>query len=142
MKASYFSNSIFSYPCCHHLKCPWTTNLHYRAESFVVSAKRGSDGRKNIVDENMIVLRMRIREVEMEEIGDLPQTSQNWMGWEKRYYEQYNEDICEAMKVLQMCLMNTRPSLVLGVLILLMLSVTLSSGVVIYTFVSLVKWFL
>ncbi|KAI3768161.1 hypothetical protein L2E82_18614 [Cichorium intybus] len=139
MKAISFPNPIFSGPRCHHL-CFKTTALHYQTKSFVVGAGRGTDGKRSIVDENMIVLRMRIHEVEMGEMEGLPpEMSRNWMEWEKNYYEHYNRDVCEAMKVIQMCLMNTRPSLALGALTLLMLSVPLSTGVVIYNFISMVK---
>lgn len=81
------------------------------------------------MDENMIVLRMRIKV----ETGGLPPTrSENWMEWEKKYYEHYIEDVCEIMRMLQMCLMNNRPSLVLGTLALLMLTCVLLASIGIY----------
>nr|KAJ0210389.1 hypothetical protein LSAT_V11C400217250 [Lactuca sativa] len=142
MKAISISKPVFFGSSCHH-HCPHTNNLHHRAVSFVVNAGKGTNGRRNLVDENMIVLRMRIKEVEMEETGGLlPEKSRCWMVWEKKYYEHYNQDVCEAMRVLQMCLMNTRPCFALGTLALLMLSVILSTGVVIDSFISFVKWFL
>ncbi|CAH1421357.1 unnamed protein product [Lactuca virosa] len=142
MKAISFSNLVFIGSCCHH-HCPHTNNLRHRAESFVVGVGKGTNGRRNLVDENMIVLRMRIREVEMEETSGLsPEKFRNWMVWEKKYYEHYNQHVCEAMMVLQMCLMNTRPCFALGALALLMLSVILSTGVVINNFFSFVRWFM
>ncbi|KAJ9562156.1 hypothetical protein OSB04_007316 [Centaurea solstitialis] len=95
--------------------------------------------RRNVVDENMIVLRMRIKELEIEEMGGLPlAVPKNWMEWEK-HYERYNEDVCEAIGMLQLWLMNTRPSLALGTLTLLMFSVSLSTSVSICHFIRLVK---
>ncbi|KAK1422108.1 hypothetical protein QVD17_24994 [Tagetes erecta] len=112
-------------------------------KSYVVSARRGSNDRGNIVDENMIVLRMRIKDVEMEEMGGLlPAVSENWMEWEKMYYADYIRDVCEAMMGLQMCLMNARPSFALGTLILLMLSVPISTSVLIYNIIRLYNLFL
>ncbi|KAI3669672.1 hypothetical protein L6452_41002 [Arctium lappa] len=139
MKAISFSNPIFSGSGRHHHRCSRATVLRHRTESFIASAKRGKHDKGNVVDENMIVLRMRIKDLEMEEMGGLPlAVPENWMEWEKRYVR-YNEDVCEAMGMLQMLLMNTRPSLVLGTLALLMLSVPLSTGVVVYHFIRLVK---
>ncbi|KAJ0733133.1 hypothetical protein HanPI659440_Chr11g0405001 [Helianthus annuus] len=86
----------------------------------------------------MIVLRMRIKELEIEERGGLGPQADKWMEWEKKCYGSYIRDVCEATMMLQMCLMNTRPSLALGTLTLLMLSVPLSTSVVIYNFIS---WF-
>ncbi|KAI3785224.1 hypothetical protein L1987_44339 [Smallanthus sonchifolius] len=128
MKAIPFSNPVFSGCRRRH---------HSQTKSFVVNARRGANDRRNIVDENMIVLRMRIKEVEMD--GLPPARSENWMEWEKKYYEHYIGDVCEVMRMVQMCLMNNRPSLVLGTLALLMLIMTLSVSDVIYDFISLVK---
>ncbi|KVH92396.1 hypothetical protein Ccrd_005589 [Cynara cardunculus var. scolymus] len=136
MKAISFSNPIFSGCRRHHHRCSRATVFRHGTESFIVNARRRNNDKKNVVDENMIVLRMRIKEVEIEEMGGLPLAApENWMKWEKQY-ERYNEDVCEAIGKLQTWLMNTRPSLVLGVLILLMMSVFLSTGVVVYHFIS------
>ncbi|MCD7467459.1 hypothetical protein HAX54_004907 [Datura stramonium] len=81
---------------------------------------------KNIVDENMIVLRMRIKEMKLLEAGELGPPS-NWMGWEKKYFAHYNEDVCEAVGLLQIYLMETRPALALGMLALICLSVPFST---------------
>ncbi|KAL6324776.1 hypothetical protein AAG906_018303 [Vitis piasezkii] len=86
----------------------------------VVAASNGTSGRDyggKLVDENMIVLRMRIREMKMLR--------------RKRYYERYNGDVCEAVGLLQSYLMNIRPSLALGFLALITLSVPISTAVVI-----------
>nr|GEX02970.1 reverse transcriptase domain-containing protein [Tanacetum cinerariifolium] len=44
---------------------------HVRAKALVVNAGRGANDKGKLVDENMIVLRMRIKELEMEEMGDV-----------------------------------------------------------------------
>ncbi|KAL5728593.1 hypothetical protein ACHQM5_001662 [Ranunculus cassubicifolius] len=79
----------------------------------------------NKVDEDLIVLRMRIHDIQIEE--ERKETSANWMEWEKRYYPYYDSDIMQAVGWLQTQLLNTRPSLVLGMAILLAFSVTTST---------------
>jgi hypothetical protein len=141
METISFSNSIFFGRRLHHHHnhCAQNAIFSRRTKLFVVNAERGANDKGKLVDENMIVLRMRIKEVEMEEMDGLPPTiSENWMEWEKKYYPEYNKDICEAMGMLQMYLMNTRPSLALGTLALLMLSVSLSASIVIYNFIKFV----
>ncbi|KAI9161106.1 hypothetical protein LWI28_014426 [Acer negundo] len=94
------------------------------------SRNYGGDYKGRIVDENMIVLRMRIRENKMMETRN--DTPSNWMEWEKKYYANngYNEDVCEALGFLQNYLMNMRPALALGLITLVTLSLVLSTGVV------------
>ncbi|XP_021296779.1 uncharacterized protein LOC110426020 [Herrania umbratica] len=71
-----------------------------------------------LVDESMIQLRMRIKEMKvLEKSDELPS---NWMEWEKQYFLHYNEDICKAIGLLQNYLLNVRPSLALGMIALLM----------------------
>lgn len=82
------------------------------------------------VDENMIVLRKRIRDMKMIERNYEP--PDEWMDWEKSFYENYNSSICEAMGLLQHLLMNTRPSLALGMVALVILSVPTSTIVVLF----------
>ncbi|KAK6922226.1 hypothetical protein RJ641_012733 [Dillenia turbinata] len=85
---------------------------------------REYDGQK--VDENMIVLRKRIHEMKIAE-NDYVAPS-HWMDWEKKYYYgNYDSDICEAVGMLQSKLMNTRPSLALGLVALVALSVPTST---------------
>ncbi|PWA99696.1 hypothetical protein CTI12_AA002240 [Artemisia annua] len=140
METISFPNTIFSGRRLHHHNhFPQNNISSRRAKLFVVNAERGANDKGKLVDENMIVLRMRIKDLEMEEMDGLPPTiSESWMEWEKKYYPDYNKDICEAMGMLQMYLMNTRPSLVLGTFALLMLSVSLSTSIVIYNFINLV----
>ncbi|KAK7272997.1 hypothetical protein RIF29_14043 [Crotalaria pallida] len=80
------------------------------------------------VDESMIVLRLRIKEMKMLEMNS-KEAPCDWMEWEKQYYAHYDEDVCEAMGLLQSYLMSLRPSVALGMLALVALSVMISSGV-------------
>ncbi|GKD41420.1 hypothetical protein Tco_1261627, partial [Tanacetum coccineum] len=71
-----------------------------------------------MVDENMIVLRERIRKVKEEieyDNGDngLPN---NWTKWEKTYVCSggYHSDVYEAVAFIQRFLMECRPSVALG----------------------------
>ena len=90
----------------------------------------GDDYQGKLVDESMIVLRMRIKEMKvLEKNDDLPS---NWMEWEKQYFLQYNDDIFTAIGLLQNCLMNIRPSLALGMMALLTFSVPISTVIVLF----------
>ncbi|KAI7997351.1 hypothetical protein LOK49_LG10G00852 [Camellia lanceoleosa] len=89
-----------------------------------------------IVDENLIVLRKRIHEMKMIERNYDPPA--NWMDGEKNCYAGYDEFICEAMAVLQSGLMNTRPSLALGMAVIVGLSVPASTGLVVFHLVEMV----
>ncbi|XP_021858347.1 uncharacterized protein [Spinacia oleracea] len=84
----------------------------------------GSQYEGRLVDENMIVLRKRIHEMKMVERNYEPPNE--WMGWEKQMYAQYDEYICKVLGVVQTQLMNARPSVALGALALLTLSVPTS----------------
>ncbi|XWS75533.1 hypothetical protein CRYUN_Cryun01aG0098100 [Craigia yunnanensis] len=83
------------------------------------------DHQGKLVDESMIVLRMRIKEMKVLEKND--ELPSNWMEWEKQYYLHYNEDIFSAIGLLQNYLMNIRPSLALGLMALLTFSVPIST---------------
>ncbi|KAL1553640.1 hypothetical protein AAHA92_14290 [Salvia divinorum] len=89
----------------------------------------GNDGKREkrrdskLVDENMIVLKMRIREMEMKEI-------EKHLEKEKDWYENYDSDVYELVGLLQILMMNNRPSLVLGVVALLVISSSTSIALV------------
>ncbi|KAI9075079.1 hypothetical protein K1719_042977 [Acacia pycnantha] len=88
-----------------------------RRKTIIVTAAWRSEGvdqnfGESTVGENMIVLRKRIHEMKM--IEKNYESSVDWMDWEKCYYTSYDSMICDALGVLQTQLMNTRPSLVLG----------------------------
>ncbi|KAI5677220.1 hypothetical protein M9H77_08170 [Catharanthus roseus] len=99
-----------------------------RASGAICAMRRSEAdyGSGRLVDENLIVLRMRIHEMKMIERNYEPPTE--WMDWEKSFYTSYDSMICEAMGVLQSQLMNTRPSLALGMIALVTLSVPISTG--------------
>ncbi|KAK7390928.1 hypothetical protein VNO78_19134 [Psophocarpus tetragonolobus] len=87
------------------------------------ASKREYDGK--LVDENMIVLRMRIREIEMLQMkGKAPS---HWSEWENKYFGNYDSDVCQALGFLQTILMNVRPSFALAMLALLILCVSFST---------------
>ncbi|KAI4346955.1 hypothetical protein L6164_007814 [Bauhinia variegata] len=89
------------------------------------------------VDESMIVLRLRIREMKMMEMNqELPS---DWMKWEKQYFAHYHEDVFEAVGLLQSYLMSVRPSVAFGMVALLALSVPMSSGMVLIQVLEMAK---
>ncbi|KAJ1443202.1 hypothetical protein SESBI_00488 [Sesbania bispinosa] len=85
-----------------------------------------------LVDENMIVLRLRIKEIETNQNqneggGGAPNS--DWMEWEKLYYaHHYYQDVYKAMGLLQSYFMSLRPTLAFGMLAFLAFSITISSG--------------
>ncbi|KAI6691503.1 hypothetical protein NL676_028331 [Syzygium grande] len=86
----------------------------------------GCSGR--LADEGMIILRKRIHEMKMVERNYEP--PKDWMEWEKRYYTCYDEYVCRFVGVLQSHLMSTRPSVALGMLAFVMVSIPVSSAVI------------
>jgi hypothetical protein len=106
----------------------------------IMASKKGSadpnfGGR--LVDENMIILRKRIHEMNMiEKNYEVPS---NWMDWEKSYYANYDSIICEAMGILQTQLMNTRPSVALGAMAFVAISVPTSSILIFLHLLELAK---
>lgn len=113
---------------------------HPKANIVHASNKRDAYGRDydgKVVDENMIILRMRIHEMKMEETPQEPPS--HWMEWEKQYFATYYSDVCEAMGFLQSQLMNARPSLALGVVALVMLSVPTSMVFIMFHLVEIAK---
>ncbi|KAL3336844.1 hypothetical protein AABB24_029494 [Solanum stoloniferum] len=90
-----------------------------------------------IVDENLIILRKRIHEMKMIERNYEPPS--DWMNWEKSIYANYDANICQALGLLQSQLMDTRPSLVLGMAALIGLSVPTSTIVILFHLIELTK---
>ncbi|KAL6573809.1 hypothetical protein OROHE_002268 [Orobanche hederae] len=89
------------------------------------------------VDESMIVLRMRIHEMKMGENNYEP--PREWMDWERRIYTNYDSMICDGMGHLQSYMMETRPSLALGMIALIALSVPISTAVVMSNLLELIR---
>lgn len=94
-----------------------------------MASKRDNNFGGKLVDESMIILRKRIYEMNM--IEKNYEAPSNWMEWEKScYYTNYDSIICEAMRVLQTKLMNTRPSVAFGAMAFVAISVPFSSFLV------------
>lgn len=108
--------------------------------SLIYASKRDSFGHQydgKLVDENMILLRMRIHEIEMVEMKT--KAPSDWTEWEKKYFENYGSDVCEAVGLLQRMLMNTRPSFAVGMLALVSLSMSISMLQLVFHLVELAK---
>ncbi|XVF43658.1 hypothetical protein PTKIN_Ptkin02bG0058500 [Pterospermum kingtungense] len=133
------SNPFLSSRTClqnHHLKRPMiSTKVFAMRRSRSEAHDQNCSGR--LVDVNMIVLRKRIHEQKMIERNYEP--PEDWMEWEKRYYTSYDSIICDVLGVLQTLLMNTRPSLALGMLALIMLSVPTSAAVMFFHLMDMTK---
>ncbi|KAG2261707.1 hypothetical protein Bca52824_068786 [Brassica carinata] len=96
--------------------------------------------RGRLVDENMIILRKRIHEMKMVERNYEPPS--HWLDWEKRFYSSYDTMICDSIGLLQSFLMNSRPTVAITTLLLLLLSVPVSSSVMAFRLLDLLHWVL
>ncbi|XP_027367251.1 uncharacterized protein LOC113873354 [Abrus precatorius] len=126
-------------PFISHMLLTNTTTTSSR-RSFIYASKRDSYGHRydgKLVDENMIILRMRIREIEMVEMKS--KAPSDWTEWEKEYFENYDSDVYEVVGLLQRLLMNTRPCFVVGMLALLMLSISTSMSLLVFHLIQLAK---
>ncbi|CAN7124707.1 uncharacterized protein LOC103832794 [Brassica rapa] len=111
--------------------------------SVSAAASSGKDhyyGGGRLVDENMIVLRKRIHEMKMVERNYEPPS--HWMDWEKRFYSSYDSVICDSVGLLQSFLMNSRPTVAIVTLLLLLISVPVSSSVLAFRLLDLLHWVL
>ncbi|KAM0019923.1 hypothetical protein Hdeb2414_s0025g00661381 [Helianthus debilis subsp. tardiflorus] len=100
-----------------HMLC----NDHNPLATILLAYKKdGSDSEG--WDENMIVLRERIRKMkeEMEHNSGDDRLPANWMQWEKTnfYSGDYRSHICDVITLLQQFLMDCSPSVVLGLVVL------------------------
>ncbi|MQM08574.1 hypothetical protein Taro_041429 [Colocasia esculenta] len=95
-----------------------------------------------LVDEGMVVLRRRLREMQMAERNYEP--PEDWAEWEKPHYASYGAGVYRLTGMVQVALMGTRPSVALGVLALLALSVPTSAAVALFGLADAVKilWWL
>lgn len=145
--SSLHSPVLSSRPCpflgnsLHRPKIIGFNQLHRPTRTAMVYASnndaygREYDGK--VVDENMVVLRQRIQEMRMEKMSHEPPS--HWMEWEKQYCVNYDSHVCEAMQLLQSLVMNTRPSLALGMVALIMLSVPTSMVLIVFHLMEVAK---
>ncbi|KAL4652027.1 hypothetical protein ACB092_01G203300 [Castanea dentata] len=122
------------------LPSSFTTRLQRRCVNLTVAACGEANRRDywgRLVDENMIMLRLRIKEMKMMETNYQPPS--NWMEWEKQYYPRYNEDVCEALGLLQRYLMNMRPGLAFGAIALVTFGVLISTCMVLFHAIDISK---
>ncbi|CAJ2630570.1 uncharacterized protein LOC123902745 [Trifolium pratense] len=127
-------------PCSGNIKRQSASTFSRNKKSFIHASKRDSFGKHHdgkLVDENMIILRMRIREIKMVETKN--EVPSGWTEWEKKHFENYDLDVCEAVGLLQRMLMNTRPGLVVGILVLIMLTMSMSMSLLVVQLVELAK---
>lgn len=98
----------------------------------------GGRGGSRIVDEGMIVLRMRIREIQQfEKSYEAPP---EWMEWERSHYDEYNSLVCKIVGFLQTQLVNSRPGLALGMLALIAFSTASSSATLLIHLLGIAQW--
>ncbi|GMI85531.1 hypothetical protein HRI_002222400 [Hibiscus trionum] len=116
-----------------------------KLSSLIVASSRGINNNNGpehagkLVDESMIVLRMRIKEMNISEGLELPS---EWMEWEKQYFVEYNADVCEAMGILQNLLLNVRPGLGAAMVALVLLSFPVWTGVTLFHALRLAQEFI
>jgi hypothetical protein len=129
MEATSLFSSVLPPPLPFSLgktECKKMSFLHgKRSSGAMVFAAKRDDDRGCLVDESMIILRKRIHEMKMIERNYEP--PEEWTEWEKRYYTCYDEYICQVVGLLQSYLMNTRPSVSLGIFALITMSVPAST---------------
>ncbi|XP_010513845.1 PREDICTED: uncharacterized protein LOC104789890 [Camelina sativa] len=120
------------------------TTTSNKKMSVSAGASSGKDhyyyGGGRLVDENMIVLRKRIHETKMVERNYEPPS--HWMDWEKRFYSSYDSVICDSVGLLQSFLMNSRPTVAIATLLILLVSVPVSSTAIAFRLLDLLQWLL
>jgi len=65
--------------------------------------------------------------------------SSDWSEWEKKYFQNYGSDLCEAVELLQRLLINTRPSFALATFALLMLTISMPIFQLLFHFLAFAK---
>ncbi|KAI9085605.1 hypothetical protein K1719_032448 [Acacia pycnantha] len=112
-----------------------------------VVVARASGGRDHRwgrqVDENMIMLRLRIRKIKMMEKkkdDEEEEEGSGMMRWEREYYVgEYGKHVCEVLGLLQSYLMSVRPCLPVGIVLLVALSVFISSGFLLFNSINMMN---
>ncbi|KAF3784362.1 hypothetical protein EJ110_NYTH06658 [Nymphaea thermarum] len=106
-----------------------------------IAASRDADNREfggRIVDENMFVLRRRIHEMKMVERNY--EAPAGWMDWEKKYHLAYVSHVHEGVGLLQKFLIGTRPSVAVGIMVLVGLSVPTAASLVLFNLIAACNW--
>lgn len=74
-----------------------------------------------MVDNDMFMLRRRMHEMETAETK--LEAQKCWMEWERECYNKYCSGVCGFVGLVQLFLMNSRPSVAIAMLVLFMSSV-------------------
>ena len=91
-----------------------------------------------LVDEDMIVLRKRLREMEIAEKEEEAAPA-HWAEWERRYYcGSYSDDIYDSVAALQRLLMSTRPAVALAAVALVVVSLPAAAVAVVLNLVGVI----
>lgn len=101
--------------------------LQKRSRAIRLSAKKdihGGDFSGPMVDKDMFMLRRRMHEMEVAE--SKLEAKKCWMEWERECYDKYCSGVCGFVGLVQLLLMNSRPSVAIAMLILFMSSVPAS----------------
>ncbi|XP_031477700.1 uncharacterized protein LOC116248840 [Nymphaea colorata] len=109
----------------------------------IIAASRDADNGKfggRIVDENMFVLRRRIHEMKMVERNY--ESPAGGADWEKKYHVAYASQVCEGVGLLQRFLISTRPSVGVGMLAMVGLSLPTAASVVLFNLIGACNWIL
>lgn len=107
--------------------------------SFGPDYESGNGGRRSIVDANMPFLRKRINHLRLQEAereNRRFRQEREWMDWEKEMYPMYHSRICQWVGLLHNYLMYTRPTVALATLSAMVLVVTASIILVLFTSVN------
>lgn len=111
----------------------------------IKAARRESNERDywgRLVDEDMITLRMRIREAKMMQKtdgGDDQRLPSDWKEWEQKHLLYYNKTVYEVVGLLQNHFLNTRPTLALGMVALVALSLPISISILFFSAFEIAK---
>ncbi|KAF3784355.1 hypothetical protein EJ110_NYTH06638 [Nymphaea thermarum] len=109
----------------------------------ILAASRDADDREfdgRIVDDNMFVLRRRIHEMKM--VGRNYESPAGWADWEKKYHVAYASHVCEGVGLLQRFLISTKPSVGVGMLVVVGLSLPTAASVVLFNLIGACNWIL
>ncbi|KAK1280472.1 hypothetical protein QJS04_geneDACA002985 [Acorus gramineus] len=111
------------------------TNTHTKRRSPVATNARkrigsggGGDFGGSLVDSDMVVLRRRLHELKLTQNDHRPTPPPHWTEWEKRWWmTSHCSEACAAAGVLQTAIMNVRPAVAVGALMLVSVSVPVAA---------------